>query len=293
MSPLRTLAAIVGAPGARARAVADRLDRLGTEGFVVALDELARDAALGTTSADTDAMLACALWLLSEAAGRDAIDDELLPAARSAKLEVATALLDDGNEPAHKALARKGRLADHGGPNRIIRHGICWNPTAREVASSLESFKTTATEPWMIEAFERLQAQILNNASYPDAGYWSKVPLPREHIERQIEHLARRPDRDSIAIILGDRLTPRKHVVRIAARRPTTAAIVDEILSHPRWMSHLEVRNAIIENPFTPLRVALLLLPTCRARLDAIAKTRADVHPKMIAAARLLSRRRE
>lgn len=65
--------------------------------------------------------------------------------------------------------------------------------------------------------------------------------------------------------------------VAIAPRRPTTAPLLETICSAKGWLELLPVRAAVVENPFTPTSIALLLVPTCRLRLRSILQ--ANVHP--------------
>ncbi|MEZ4464359.1 MAG: hypothetical protein R3F60_07110 [bacterium] len=79
---------------------------------------------------------------------------------------------------------------------------------------------------------------------------------------------ARRPDRTTLERLLADtdpgvvrnllanpRLTE-ADVVRLASRRPTTAAVLLEVFQHPRWGRRLQVLEALIFNPYTPIDLA-------------------------------------
>jgi hypothetical protein len=70
----------------------------------------------------------------------------------------------------------------------------------------------------------------------------------------------------------------------IAARRPTSDAIVGELTRSLRWIARVEVREALVANPFVRPRVALLLLPTILAPARR-ALGRGAVHPLVRAAA--------
>jgi hypothetical protein len=312
--PLRSLAAVVDL-ASRVHAVGDRVGRLGPEGFVAALDVLARDAARGTTVADCGAMLACALWLAS-AAGRDHID--ALSAAVGAVAKggeggeggvhpVASAMLDDG--PAHKRLSRHGRLADTGGPNRVERYRKHWAPSESAAWGYLHelTLRSHPADEHYLPAERRLfHVPSVLPAWGPDydgaealglpesrnqtegPGEWVHVPLRRHEIAQQVDRLGRRPDPAVLRVLLRDRSVRERDVVSIAARRPSTPAIVAELLAHLGWMARPSVRIALLENPFTPTRIALLLLPTCSSRLRSLAN--ANVHPRVRTLAALLSR---
>ncbi len=70
----------------------------------------------------------------------------------------------------------------------------------------------------------------------------------------------------------------------IAARRPTSDTLVDELTRSLRWMARVEMREALVANPFVRPRVALLLLPTILAP-GRRALGRGAVHPLVRAAA--------
>lgn len=261
MSPLRRLSAIVGcAP--RVQAVGERIERLGDDGFVAALDELARDAAMGASPADVEAMLACALFFLR---GREDRIAPLLDAARRTEKSVAVALFEEASP--HKALSHRGRLRDRGGPRRVIREATIRHPSADEVRAVFDD------APWLDGYPSWL----------PEAGAYEaskeRIRLPPAHVAMQVRQLATRNDSGVIRNLLFDRAMSAREVVKIAARRPTSADLVDEIVAHDGWIARPDVRTALVENPFTPTRTVLLLLPTCRASFRALAK--ADVHPRV------------
>jgi hypothetical protein len=88
--------------------------------------------------------------------------------------------------------------------------------------------------------------------------------------------MARRPSRQALDALMRDphpvviravldtpRLTE-DDVVRMAARRPGSAAALTEIARHPKWMLRPRVRCALVRNPATPLELALPILPLLR-----------------------------
>ena len=78
----------------------------------------------------------------------------------------------------------------------------------------------------------------------------------------RLHRLLQHHDPRMIRRLVASRWIRREHVVEIAARRPTTEAIVREVCASPRWMLHGEVREALASNPFTPASVVRSLLPT-------------------------------
>ena len=69
-----------------------------------------------------------------------------------------------------------------------------------------------------------------------------------------------------------------REVLAIASRRPTSDPIVREISGSLRWMARIEVREALVANPFVRPRIALMLLPTLLAPARR-ALSRGSVHP--------------
>jgi hypothetical protein len=139
----------------------------------------------------------------------------------------------------------------------------------------------------MTECLERLSALADRVAGEP---YVREVIHP-SMVRTQIERLVHHPSAFTIGRLLDEPAVRARDVVTIAARRPTTDAIVRQLTSRSRWMQVPAVRVAILENPFTPTRVSLILAPTCLARLGAIAS--ANVHPLVRELTRLLRGRGE
>ncbi|MCC6552908.1 MAG: hypothetical protein IT372_07795 [Polyangiaceae bacterium] len=107
-----------------------------------------------------------------------------------------------------------------------------------------------------------------------------------------VERLRRHHDPILIDRLLAKRWLDLRDVLLIAARRPTTPAIARAIVAHDRWMVHAEVREALASNPFTPVEIALSLLPTVRRHvLDDIVATASP--PLRDAAGGLLALRTE
>ncbi|MFN7147383.1 MAG: hypothetical protein ACK4YP_26685, partial [Myxococcota bacterium] len=71
-------------------------------------------------------------------------------------------------------------------------------------------------------------------------------------------------DRDPrvIAALLDNPRVTERDVVRIAAMRPTSAAILGLVAGHARWGQRYRVRKALAFNPASPLALSRPLLPT-------------------------------
>lgn len=269
MSPLRRLAAIFGLPP-RVQAVGDRIRRLGDDAFVAAMSELARDAARGATVADVDAMLACALFFLRGDPDRLA---PLVIAARKVGDPVALAMLEDA--PAHKALSHRGRLRDQGPPRKVVRE--VWVSTT----SAPEESPPWDDAPWHDEPsrdpapFGVLALE--DGLPGPTPGR-ELMRLPPAHVAMQARQLASHNAPRVIRTLLLENVTGLREVVRIASRRPSMPSLVAELVAHDGWIARVEVRTALVQNPFTPTRTALFLLPTCHARCEL---SDGAVHPRL------------
>lgn len=65
-----------------------------------------------------------------------------------------------------------------------------------------------------------------------------------------------------IALLLDNPRIVERDVIKIAAARPTRAAVLALVASHRKWASRYRVRKALACNPYTPASVARRLLPT-------------------------------
>jgi hypothetical protein len=94
----------------------------------------------------------------------------------------------------------------------------------------------------------------------------------------RVERLLAHPDPAVVRRLLRAPSLQLLEALVIASRRPTTDAIVDEIVQSPRWIARIEVREALVANPFVRPRVALALLPTLLSPARR-ALARGSLHP--------------
>jgi hypothetical protein len=99
-----------------------------------------------------------------------------------------------------------------------------------------------------------------------------------------MDRILAHPDPQVVRGLLRSPALRLPEALAIAARRPTSDALVDELTHSLRWMARVEVRQALVANPFVRPRVALLLLPTILASARR-ALGRGAVHPLVRAAA--------
>lgn len=251
-------------------AVAARRARWGHERFAEELERLLDPMHL-PGEARRDAIFACMLHLVRT---DDAELDELASvAARAGSSEVAR-LLGGPADAACRALAPGGRLADVG-LARTTRLVARFDYVVDEIVGEpppLEAWEEPApTEapdfPWDDPPFDpRVHWPEREQAVEPR---WHSLTLPPNHVllRRRAAQLARHPDPFTIGRLLDAPATRLADAMSVAARRPTTRALVQELVKRDRWISRLEIRAALASNPFTPTRTARLLVVTCGARL--------------------------
>lgn len=97
--------------------------------------------------------------------------------------------------------------------------------------------------------------------------------LARGRRREVLDRLLRDPDESVLAILLGNPRITEDDVVRLAARRPTTAGAQRTILQSERFIARYAVKRALVLNPFTPTDLAarlvvLLTRPDQRAVAD-------------------------
>jgi hypothetical protein len=106
-----------------------------------------------------------------------------------------------------------------------------------------------------------------------------------------LDRLLRDPDQSVLQILLGNPRITEADVVRLAARRPTTAAAQRAILRCERFIARYSVKRALVLNPYTPTDLASRLV-VLLGRLDqkAVAAD-ASLHETVRSAARAASTR--
>ena len=101
-----------------------------------------------------------------------------------------------------------------------------------------------------------------------------------------LDRLLRDPDESVLTILLGNPRITEADVVRLAARRPTTAAAQRTILRSERFIARYNVKRALVFNPYTPTDLAARLVVLLDAPRSARGRRR------LVAARRGARRRR-
>jgi len=119
----------------------------------------------------------------------------------------------------------------------------------------------------------------------PDAGDDEAVPRPKEPvghrislarlpIRRLLERLLFDPDARVIRTILGNPRLTEADVVALAASRRASAEALEVIAQDHRWVTRYPVRLALANNPASPARLVVSLLPyLLRQDLRAVASS--------------------
>jgi hypothetical protein len=84
--------------------------------------------------------------------------------------------------------------------------------------------------------------------------------LARGRRREVLDRLLRDPDQSVLEILLGNPRITEEDVVRLAARRPTTAAAQRAILRCERFIARYAVKRALVLNPYTPTDLAARLV---------------------------------
>ena len=111
------------------------------------------------------------------------------------------------------------------------------------------------------------QAEKEETPDLPDFGNGRKLTLgERKSLARKrdrnlLARALRDPDPDVIRILLSNPALVEEDIVRLAARRPTRAQVLEQVFQHPRWILRYRVRLALALNPFTPEDIVLQLVP--------------------------------
>jgi hypothetical protein len=103
-----------------------------------------------------------------------------------------------------------------------------------------------------------------------------------------MEPLLLHPDPVVVRRLLRARSLRLREALIVASRRPTSPSIVREIVASLRWIGRIEVREALVANPFVSTGIALKLLATVSIPAQR-GLARGAVHPTLVGVASLLA----
>ena len=252
----RPVVGLLGLPGISGFAlqVTAARDRLREATLTVAqeLETVLAGAASGDQRA-RGAALPCCVALAQDDGGEYL--DELRSHAERAGLPITRAVLRSAAP--HRAMSPRGRLTD-------------WH-------ASLALFVRAPRVVYHDDEGRRHAAQL--------------TPSQAERMTRlctpSMDKVLAEPDPARVKKLLSWEALRPGEVLRIASRRPTTAAIVRVLVANLRWAARRDIREALVLNPFTPTGIALKLLPTVSTPRQLLAN--APLHPLIFAAAAALA----
>ena len=88
-----------------------------------------------------------------------------------------------------------------------------------------------------------------------------RVSLARRAVAGVVERLLFDPDARVVRILLGNPRLTEAEVVRLAASRRATPDALEAIAQDHGWIARYPVKVALANNPVTPMRIVLGLLP--------------------------------
>lgn len=106
-----------------------------------------------------------------------------------------------------------------------------------------------------------------NERDVPDFGrgrpltLGERKSLARTHDRTLLARVLRDPHPDVIRVLLDNPAVVEADIVRLCARRPARAQVLNAVFLHPRWVLRYRVRRSLALNPFTPESITLQLLP--------------------------------
>ena len=103
--------------------------------------------------------------------------------------------------------------------------------------------------------------EVLMDLTLRDVPLGTRKTMARSNDRDVLTRLALDPAVSVVTILLDNPLLVEEDVVRIVARRPNLADIIELIAKHPKWSLRLTVHEAIVSNPYTPTTLAAAFVP--------------------------------
>jgi hypothetical protein len=88
-----------------------------------------------------------------------------------------------------------------------------------------------------------------------------RISLARRALTGALERLLLDPDPRVVRVLLGNPRLTEADVVKLASSRRANAEVLDTVAQDDRWIVRYRVKVALANNPGTPTRVVLSLLP--------------------------------
>ena len=112
--------------------------------------------------------------------------------------------------------------------------------------------------------------------------------MARQPNRELLQKLLRATEVDVVRILLRNRRLTEPDVVWLAARRPNAAPVLREVARSRKWRASARVRLSLVQNPYTPPRIAVVLAPRLAPPdLKQVAQSN-ELHPLVREMARYL-----
>ncbi len=102
---------------------------------------------------------------------------------------------------------------------------------------------------------------VLMDLTLRDVPLGTRKTMARSNERDVLTRLTLDPAVSVLAILLDNPLLVEEDVVRVVARRPNLADIIELVAKHPKWSLRLTVHEAIVSNPYTPTTLAASFVP--------------------------------
>lgn len=126
------------------------------------------------------------------------------------------------------------------------------------------------------------------NRHMPDMSLGRRKARARARNRLELDRLMFDRHPGVVANLLNNPIITERDVVRIAAMRPTNAAVLTLVFRHPRWITRYRVKVAIALNPFSPTDISMAVLPHLMLPELRRAATTGTVKPEVRASAQEL-----
>lgn len=201
------------------------------------------------------------------------------PHAVADLLSVARAYAE-ARQPRHAALLSCLTLA--------LSHDSC-----RSLRASVAAVLSARDQPSLARSLRQECVQDEEDAlRVPDFGKGRPVTLgerkslARGHDRELIARVLRDPHPAVMRILLGNPRLTENDVLRLCARRPVASEVLREVFTNARWIVRYPIKVALALNPYTPLDIALQLVPMLHGQDVRRVLDAADLPPELHAACR-------
>ena len=195
---------------------------------------------------------------------------------------------------------------------RLLRDGVRGSRAANEILLPLAEFVHQANEQhalaleavnlaarsaelhgvgWYLlnpRPFQELDERVAKNMRAESMSLGHRKAAAGQGDRRLLERLVNDPHPMVIERLCRNPRIQEGHVLNIATRRPTTAALLETVALTPKWLRNPTVREALAQNPYIPTGVALRLLPTLRPKVLATMPHSSQLHDALKQFARYL-----